>query len=75
MSTEIQDTLNQLYRTWCGQDAQQIIPISADGSERKYFRILGSSAPTIGAFNPDSKENEAFLSFSEHFKKHDLPVP
>ena len=75
MSTEIQDTLNQLYRTWCGQDAQQIIPISADGSERRYFRILGSSSPTIGAFNPDSKENEAFLSFSEHFKSHDLPVP
>ena len=75
MSTEIKDTLDQLYQSWCGQDAQQIIPISADGSERKYFRILGSSSSVIGAFNPDLKENEAFLKFSKHFKKNDLPVP
>jgi len=40
------------------------------------FEMLTSYNRTIiGAYNSDVKENTAFLSFSNHFKHHGVPVP
>ncbi|MEZ5072662.1 MAG: phosphotransferase [Bacteroidales bacterium] len=49
--------------------------LPASGSPREYYRITGNSSSAIGAFNLDREENEAFLSFSRHFKSKGLPVP
>jgi len=45
------------------------------GSYREYCRLKNSHWSVIGAFNADIKENTAFLSFTNHFRKKDLPVP
>jgi aminoglycoside/choline kinase family phosphotransferase len=45
------------------------------GSYREYCRLENSNRSVIGAFNADVKENTAFLSFTNHFRKKGLPVP
>jgi len=51
----------------------KILPQS--GSYRKYFRFYGKQKNILGVYNPDSKENIAFVSFAKHFKKIGLNVP
>ena len=75
MAADVIHRLQELYRQWCGEPAEGMAPVSADGSVRRYFRITGSRRTIIGAFNPDRKENRAFLNLSGHFRRHGLPVP
>ena len=75
MAADVKTRLQELYRQWCGEPAEGMSPVSADGSVRRYFRITGGKQTVIGAFNPDRKENRAFLSLSGHFHRHGLPVP
>ena len=75
MAADVIHRLQELYRQWCGEPAEGMAPVSADGSVRRYFRITGSRRTVIGAFNPDRKENRAFLNLSGHFRRHGLPVP
>ena len=52
------------------------MPVSADGSQRAYYRLEGGPHGTvIGAHGPDAEENRAFLSFSRSFHSIGLPVP
>ena len=67
--------LGELFRNWAGETAQEIEPLPAHGSDRRYYRITGKEKSAIGVFNPDFKENVAFLSFSKHFKSIGLKVP
>ncbi|MCY3759600.1 MAG: phosphotransferase enzyme family protein, partial [Acidobacteria bacterium] len=75
MAADVKTRLQELYRQWCGEPAEGMVPVSADGSVRRYFRIAGRRQTVIGAFNPDRKENRAFLNLSAHFRRHGLPVP
>ncbi len=54
-------------------DTFEMLPPS--GSYREYCRLQNNNRSVIGALNTDVKENTAFLSFSNHFKKNGLPVP
>ncbi len=45
------------------------------GSNRSRFRISGGEHTVIGVHNEDRAENNAFVSFSRHFRRHGLPVP
>jgi len=38
----------------------------------KYFRINGKEKTAIGVFNPDRKENRAFITFTEALSKKGL---
>ena len=49
--------------------------LPASGSYREYCRLINSNRTVIGAYNSDIKENTAFLSFTSHFLKNNLPVP
>jgi len=71
----IQKNLNNLFEAWCGEKVQVISALPQSGSYRQYFRISGNSKSAIGAFNPDLKENNAFISFTKHFKSNGLSVP
>ena len=75
MFTETQIDLHNLYQRWSGQPAKSIVPVSAHGSGRQYFRILGDRESVIGVLNFDRKENIAFINLSGHFNRHGLPVP
>jgi len=51
----------------------QMIPQS--GSERIYIRLFYEDEKLIGVYNPNVKENRAFLKLSKIFLKAGLPVP
>jgi len=58
-----------------GETPKDILPIAASGSARKYFRIITDQRSLIGTFSNKIEENEAFLSFCQHFHKLGLNVP
>jgi aminoglycoside/choline kinase family phosphotransferase len=63
------------FQTWSGQIPDSITALPPSGSYRRYYRIISGSLRAIGAFNPDVKENKAFLSISRHFIKIGISVP
>jgi len=75
MSQTRLELLNDLFHRWCGEEITSVNKLPASGSPREYYRISGTRATVIGAINLDREENEAFISFSKHFKSKGLAVP
>jgi aminoglycoside/choline kinase family phosphotransferase len=75
MSSSPSTSLRRLYRRWAGRAPETVVPLGADGSSRRYYRIAGPGGTAIGAFGADRRENRAFIAFSRHFRRHGLPVP
>lgn len=75
MQWNIEQAVTNLFESWHQQKPDRVSPLAPSGSNRKYFRIFYGDKTCIGAFNPDIRENEAFLTLSEHFLSLDLPVP
>jgi len=72
---EYLNDLAALYEKQYGALPWQTVELQAHGSERKIFRLHGSGGNAIGVYNGDRAENVAFLAFSKHFRKWQLPVP
>jgi aminoglycoside/choline kinase family phosphotransferase len=64
-----------LFEAWAGEEAIRFQPLPLSGSNREYYRIEGATKGALGVFNPDQKENRAFLEFTRAFLKSGLPVP
>ncbi|MCK4569940.1 MAG: phosphotransferase [Bacteroidales bacterium] len=75
MKVQPEIIIASLYESWSGKKPDSVQAIAASGSPRKYFRLVKGNQTVIGAYNPDLKENEAFLSFTKHFHSRGLPVP
>ncbi len=75
MNEGIKSNLTRLFERWAEEPALSFEPLPAHGSDRQYFRIKGRNKRAIGVYNPDLKENIAFLSFSKHFRQLNLNVP
>ncbi|MFH1195739.1 MAG: RNase adapter RapZ [bacterium] len=71
----IELSLINLFNSWAGKEAASITPLPQSGSYRKYYRITFGEEPVIGVYNSDKKENRAFIEFTKHFLKYNLPVP
>ena len=71
----IEQKLNALFEKHTGKTADTITALPSSGSYRQYYRMKAGNKIAMGAYNPDEKENTAFLSFSRHFHKQGLPVP
>ncbi|MFA6583291.1 MAG: RNase adapter RapZ [Elusimicrobiaceae bacterium] len=69
------EAVKKLFTEKFGEEIISVEPFAADGSDRKLFRIKSSSRSVIGVENGDLRENDAFLSFSRHFRSQNLPVP
>jgi aminoglycoside/choline kinase family phosphotransferase len=67
----VSDGYKELFRA----SEIQIDALPKSGSDRRYFRITDGQKSIIGAYNANPEENEAFIGFSEHFRKKSLPVP
>ena len=72
---EVINQIKKLYENWAKEKALGISPLAQSGSYRKYFRINGKEKTALGVFNPDQKENKAFITFTKHFIKKGLNVP
>ena len=75
MMQDGRDRLNALFLRTFGRKSERTIPLAADGSTRRYFRLSDGETTVVGAANADRRENVAFLSLSRHFFRHGLPVP
>jgi len=69
------ETISSGYKMYSGNTATRIDPLPRSGSDRRYFRIFDREKTVIGAYNPNREENNAFVGFTEHFLKKNLPVP
>lgn len=65
----------QLFERWAGEYPEIVDPMPRSGSDRAYFRLKSRSRQVVGAFNPDEKENKAFIGFTRHFLSKSLNVP
>lgn len=71
---DIQNIIAELTRS-IGETPNEILPIAASGSARKYYRIFTENRTLIGTYSENTEENEAFLAFSRHFHNLGLNVP
>ena len=71
------DVLNRLFEAHFRSPAKHAQPLRGDlgASGRKLVRLSNERATSIGVLYNVREENVAFLEFSKHFRKHDLPVP
>lgn len=75
MKNSDKNEIIQLFESHFKEKVEHVEMLPVSGSYREYCRLTGSRNTVIGAFNADVKENTAFLTFSNHFKKCGLPVP
>ncbi len=75
MNQDKKKLLIPLFEVWAGEEAIRFQPLPLSGSNREYYRIEGATKGALGVFNPDQKENTAFLEFTKSFLKSGLPVP
>lgn len=67
--------LANMFEIWSGQKPQETILLPPSGSYRSYCRMKTDNVSALGAWNADTRENEAFISFTESFYSQGLPVP
>ncbi len=70
-----EDILKSLFEAYTGQALLQADPFPSSGSHRRYFRLKGNSLSLVGVVGTSKEENEAFITFSKHFKGKGLRVP
>ena len=71
------DILQKLFEQHFKCPAQKIEPLQGQlgGSGRTILRLSNDRVRAIGILYKVFEENRAFIEFSKHFKRHDLPVP
>ncbi|MBN2214656.1 MAG: phosphotransferase [Bacteroidales bacterium] len=69
------ENLKKMYRNWSGEEISSFEPMPESGSVRRYYRIAGKTRRAIGVFNPDKRENRAFVYLSGHLKNKGVHVP
>lgn len=72
---DINKNLKKLFEKWSGEKAEGVAALPQSGSYRQYYRISARTKSAIGVFNPDHKENKAFITFTKHFSSVGLNVP
>jgi aminoglycoside/choline kinase family phosphotransferase len=63
-----------VFFEWQKEKADKVVKLPQSGSERVYFRLWLHTKSFVAAYNPDQRENEAFVHLSGVFKKHQLNV-
>lgn len=67
--------LNNLFQSYTGETAEDIVELPSSGSNRRYFRLKSRHFTVIGVSGTSPEENRAFIYMAKHFKKKGLPVP
>ena len=69
------EQLKVLFRQWAGEPCTQCLALGANGSSRRYYRLVGDTHRCIGAIASDVRENEAFFAYSRHLLARGIRVP
>ena len=67
--------MEELFMQWAGEPCLNKTQITANGSNRLYFRLQGESKTCIATVNDDVRENEAFFYFADALKQRGINVP
>ncbi len=67
--------MEQLFYHWAGEECQSRMQMTANGSNRMYYRLKGETRSCIAAINMDVRENEAFFYFAEQLHGKGVKVP
>ncbi|MCF8241529.1 MAG: phosphotransferase [Melioribacteraceae bacterium] len=71
----IKEKLTALFEKTFKESVSSIEMLPRSGSDRIYYRMRSRNNLAIGAFNPDVRENNAFIKLTEHFLNYKLNVP
>ena len=71
----IEETLIKMFEQWSGESCSEFSALSANGSNRKYWRAGGITRRCIAAYNDDVAENDAFFYYSQALKDRGVAVP
>src|SRR6201984_1003829 len=71
------EVLKRLFQQHFHSPVERVQPLQGQlgGSGRKIIRLSSEKLSAIGILYDVREENAAFLEFSRHFRRHDLPVP
>ena len=71
------DILSQLFERHFHSPVVRLQALQGElgGSGRRIVRLHGEKTSAIGVLYSVREENTAFLEFSRHFRRHELPVP
>lgn len=67
--------LATLYQNHFGRPPASIVPLAAHASQRAMFRLFSPAGSSVGVISTDAGQNESFVGFTRHFRKHGLPAP
>ena len=67
--------MEQLFEKWAKEPCLNKIQLTANGSNRVYYRLEGATRTCIAAVNRDVRENEAFFFFAKEMRARGLKVP
>ena len=67
--------LETLFQQYTHETALTVTELSASGSNRRYFRLVGKTITLIGVEGTSVEENIAFIEIANHFYRQGLPVP
>lgn len=72
---EIENIIKELFHQWAGEEPAEMLSLSANGSNRRYWRLRGRKGTCIAAYNADIRENEAFFYYSQALHEKGIRVP
>lgn len=67
--------MHQLFEKWAGEPCLSTTQISANGSNRSYYRLSGDSHQCIAAVNADVQENATFVYYAREMRRRGIRVP
>jgi aminoglycoside/choline kinase family phosphotransferase len=68
-------SLSSLFENYTSEKLLSSEELSASGSNRRYFRMKGSTVTVIGVEGTSIEENVAFIQMAKHFASKGLAVP
>jgi aminoglycoside/choline kinase family phosphotransferase len=75
VNKERRDNIQKLFKSWSGEESNNIEALPQSGSDRQYFRVSGNTKQAIAVYNIWSKENKTFISYTRHFRKIGVNLP
>ena len=69
------DQLEELFYSYTGRKAEEVVELTSSGSNRRYFRLHAGSISIIGVIGTNFDENRAFLTIDKHFLDKGIKVP
>ncbi len=72
---KIMKALSKLFEEYIGEKPTDISKLSADGSNRQYYRLSKGKDSVIGVVGESLLENKAFVELAKHFTEKSLSVP